>query len=302
VRRASIFLVALLVVLAGCGTTGTGGENGTAATDVTPTPGSTAADGTSTGGDDSASTTADDSSSTTGDDSTAAGDETASPTATQTAGDGETVENANTVPGVEDGTVNTTKLVGAYLNRIFTGHSAFEMVIKNGSQNLTYSFTNDTERQLYELDNSERGVTSYYVTNGTDGVRNTTTGEIRYGEGDSSIQTSARFTVFLALAGTNYIKILDWDVTGTKTIDGETYYVLESSSLNESALNSADSDFGISPSEVTAVDGSLTVSEDGVIRTGSVLIESADNTIEITYSLRTGDGITVSEPGWFDDS
>lgn len=57
----------------------------------------------------------------------------------------------------------------------FSGHTKFEMTIHNRSEQISLTIINDTEEQLYVVNQSSMsGATTFYVTDGPDAYRNTT--------------------------------------------------------------------------------------------------------------------------------
>ncbi|MDS0283588.1 serine/threonine protein kinase [Haloarcula onubensis] len=231
-----------------------------------------------------------------------------------TAGDGDgdtaaSVDGVNSVPGVSDGEVtNTTALLLAYSEAVFTGHTDFETTYDGNRQafpvepadveQFSFRLRNDTQQQLYVEDTTE-SLRTYYIDGERAAILDEAAGEIRYSDGTNSVRSDANFArVFPALT-LNYISLLRWETAGTATVDGEEHYVLEATGVNETALSEA----GYTPSadDVTSGEGRLVVGSDGVVHDGSLRL-TGDTEVSITYSLRTDDSIEVTQPDWYDES
>jgi len=97
----------------------------------------------------------------------------------------------------------------------------------------------------------------------------------------------------------NVVGILDWEPTGTTTVDGEERYVFEADSINDTAAKAQG--WGLT-SNNTEVDARLTVGADGVIRSGDIELGTEGSSFDVRFSLRTGEGIDVTQPDWYDES
>ena len=180
------------------------------------------------------------------------------------------------------------------------------MTIRNGSRTTTVTVTNDTEQELIVIDDSARsGTTTYYITDGPDAVRNTTSGEIRYGSGESTIETNAGFTTaFTILGGFLFIGAAEWQPAGETTYEGEPAQAFEADSINETFLEiQAQGGFniGLEASEVNSVDGRIILDENG-LRMVSLRMETVDGTLGVDLTTDIGEGISVERPDWVDDS
>ncbi len=222
------------------------------------------------------------------------------PTATETAAESNestpTMESSiNDLTGVENGEVtNISALLDRFNEDGLSGHVDFDFSVESKNSGYTVGYQNDTESQLYEVSTANQsGETIYYVTNGTDAKRNTTTGETTYGE-----QRYASSVLFIPGIYLSIIEVIEWETAGTTTVDGEPRYVLESSSINDTAAENNDLNLN---SSSTTVDARLTVDSDGMIRSGDIDLSTEEDSAMITFSLDTSEGITVSQPDWYDE-
>jgi len=283
-------LVALLIVTAGC--SALSGDGGTTVDDATTT--------TEVPGDSMDETTTEDS-----------GDSTPTPTATATPtptrSDDQT--EAGSLRGVSGGKVtNHSAFTGAFYQHLSAGPVDFQMSYTNttgdSTQTIDYVFRNDTDQQLYNLSQSSAGYTEYYVTSGADGVRNTTSGEIQYGQGESRIQTSAAFTRLITLVPGQFIASMEWEVSGTETVDGREGTVLTSDSFNQTAANNSEFALGDQTENVSSVSGRLVVASNGLILDGEITAEGTENgesvQLDLTITMRES-GVEVEQPDWFDE-
>lgn len=264
-RYLATALVVLMVLVAGCNTADTG----------TPTPEATTANGTatpSTTGPGGASTNA-------------------------------TVD-ASAVPGVEGSELtNPSALLGAFSRSLTTGPVDFETSYQTGNTGenvnidlFTFQLRNDTQQQEYVLNSSDRQV-SYYVDGESAAVRNDTTGEVRYSNQTNALRSEATGTGIYAVVSISAINALEWEATGTTTVHGEQHYVLESTGINQTALEQS----SLSADGVTSTDGRLVVGTDGIIHDGTVNIDG-ETAVSVSFSTRTGDSIAVDAPSWYDES
>jgi len=328
-HRLAVVAVVAMVVLAGC----SGGGGSSTPTDDASTPTDAPADGMDTptktpagetpteggstptdaagDGDTPTKTPASDDTPT----KTPASDDTPTPTPTATpSGSTPTATPAGSTggpPGYEDGEFfNRTRFGQAYLQHIAAGPVAFNMTLRNNtaeaSQNIGFSLVNDTEETLITLNNLEKsGSTTYFVQNGTDATRNTTSGEIRYAKGNNNgIELGAAFLTIFAVLPSVYFSAMEWEQTDTRTSGGDTYYVYESNSLNQTALEQ--SDWETDGSFETAT-GHMVMRSDGLVRNATVTLSgtTASGTevdLDIEMSMRDGSDITVEKPDWFDES
>ncbi|MDS0259456.1 hypothetical protein NDI56_08630 [Haloarcula sp. S1CR25-12] len=230
---------------------------------------------------------------------------------TPTAGTNTTAATSNTldasaVPGVTGTNVtNVSALASAYGESIINGPVDFRTTM-DLSPNATilrietvdYRFRNDTEQQLFELNNTNSEVT-YFIDGEKAAARNESSGEVRYSNATNRVGGEAYFSTLYAGISLNYIPILEWEVTGTTTVDGETHYVLESNAVNETVLQRPSS--SLSAENVDSADGRLVAGADGVIHSGSVTIDG-NKDIAVTFSMSKDEGMDVTAPGWYDES
>jgi len=236
------------------------------------------------------------------------------PTATPASDDTPTATPAGSTggpPGYDDGEFfNRTRFGQAYLQHIAEGPVAFNMTLRNStadaSQNIQFSIVNDTEETLITFNNLDQsGTLTYFVQDGTDAYRNTTSGETQYAQGnDNGIEFGAGFLQIFAVFPSLYFSAMEWDQTDTRTLDGDTYYVYESNSLNQTAFE--ESDWETDGSLETA-SGRIVMRSDGLVRDGSVTLSGTTESgtevdVEISMSMRDDPGISVEKPDWFDES
>jgi len=214
-------------------------------------------------------------------------------------------------PGYSGGEIfNRTRFAESYLQHIGEGPVSFEMTLRNrtedASQLLEFSIVNDTEETLITINNLEQsGTTTYFVQNGTDALRNTTSGEIRYAQGENNnIEFAAGFASIFAFFPSLYYSFMDWSLTETRTIDGDTYYVYDANSLNRTAID--DSTLSDNATLETAA-GHIVMRSDGLVRNGSVTLSGTTENgvevdVELTMSMRDGPDISVEKPDWYDES
>jgi len=221
------------------------------------------------------------------------------PTATGTADANESsptmAGSINDLAGVENGTVtNISALLETFSNDGLSGYADLDFSVETDNGGYTVGYRNDTTAQLYEFSTANQsGKTITYVHNGTGAERNTTTGEVTYGE-----QPYADFVLFYPTVFLGVSEVMEWETAGTTTVDGEPRYVLESNSINDTAAQ--DTGYNIRSSNTT-VDARLTVDSDGIIRGGEYTVTTEDQTVDMTFSLDTSESITVSQPDWYDE-
>ena len=175
----------------------------------------------------------------------------------------------------------------------------------NGTEQTRGVTRNDTSnnRELVKYTDESGTTSAVYTTEDYVAVRNGTTGDVEYGGPDSfigfGVSSCARFT---ATAPLFYVGVVEWEQSGTTTVDGEQAVVYESSSLNETTLsNSQNLDLGFEQSEVQSVDGEIVIRSDGRIDSVTIEIEAASGTYGGETSIEYDD-ITVSQPDWVNES
>jgi len=285
-KRMTAVFVAVMVLLAGCG----GGGNGTAS----PAP-TTMTESTSTADAPSTDTNPPDSQSP---DSTPT---ESTPTDTPPPDDPDDDSDTGDEPELNE---SAQAALQAAFNETgsYGGPYRLDLTLVNGSRETHLTIINDTEEELTTYNRSTfSGPTTYYVTDGPDAVRNRTSGETRYGTGESVIEQSVGFIqAFTLLAAFVYIGVLDWQPAGETTVDGETAYVFEADSLNQSAFE-GDDGFTVDPDEVNAAEGEMVLSSRG-IHSLSITIDTPDGTVGVDMDVEIGDDIDVERPDWVDDS
>jgi len=318
--RLAVVAVVALVVLAGCsggGGSSTQTEGGSTPTETpagVDTPMATPSGETPTNGTAAGTPTA---TPVTGQTPTATPTDTDAPTATPTATLADETPTATPAgssdgpPGYSDGAIyNRTRFGQAYLPHIAAGPVSFNMTLRNttadASQKIRFTLVNDTEETLVTLNNLEQsGTTTYFIQNGTDATRNTTSGEIRYAQGENNnIEFAAGFLQIFALLPSAYFSAMEWEQTDTRTIDGDTYYVFDSNSMNQTALDQSDWETN---GNFRTASGHVVMRSDGFVREGWLRLSgtTASGTevdVEVTMSMRGGSDISVEKPDWYDES
>lgn len=233
-------------------------------------------------------------------------------TATPTDGADDT-EDGTMTPGGDVGPQPSTEEVFSSLNSSsggdpFGNATELDMTLYNGSDStLTVLIQNntDTGTQLTQF-SSEGETLTLYSTSDYVAQRNSTSGEIQYGEPDGNIGFGVNFAAAFALfAGLSYISLVEWEPAGTTSVNGGTGYVYEATSLNETALNNQGNQQMINPSfeqsDVQSVSGQMVVTSDIQFQSLTVEIETPDGTYGTDLSLRY-DPVTIDKPDWVDES
>lgn len=95
---------------------------------------------------------------------------------------------------------------------------------------------------------------------------------------------------------------MDWEKSGTTTVDGSEAYVFEADSINRSALDTDRSGLTLEADNVESATGRLVIDSDGRLRSARVRITTPEGTSGVDLTIETGDDITVEKPDWIDDS
>ena len=295
--------VVLLVILSGCGALNGGGGSSGTATDA-PTPTQTPAEMSTP-----TPTESETSTDTPTDSPTPAPTDASTPT--QSPSTSTPTPNTGLPPGVRNGKVtNASKISAAFFRQSTTGPVKVDMTFVNKTVDRTrvfeYTLVNDTSKQLYRINRSDReGSETYYITDGADAVRNTTSGEIRYARGENNnIEFSASFSRFFLFVPSSIISTLEWEVTGEETINGDTYYELTAQGINRTAVEQAE--FNIT-GDFESASGTILVRSDGFIYNAEMTLEGTtargdEAQIDISLIMREGSDIQVEQPPWFDES
>jgi len=220
-------------------------------------------------------------------------------TPTVTATETDQSVDASAVPGANATHLQNVSAVVDPTLEALSGNAELNVSIETESESGSLSYQNDTEQQRYELGDSGGTTSVYYVDGERAAVRNATTGEVRYSNATNNLASRARFTLLFASFSIGAVEYVEWEATGTTSVDGETHYVFEADSPNMTAINQTGS--VISPDNVTAVNGRLVVGTDGIIHEGRVSIE-ADETTTARFSLDTSGDVAVTPPSWYDES
>ena len=320
-RKLAIVLTALMVVLAGC----SGGGTTTTAPADTDAPDTTADDSemdsaetTADDGMDPATTTAGMEGTTTADDgmeatTTADDGMDATPTPddspeTTTTTDDEMVETTTPDDSMDD-TDGSQPAVSNVLSDSsdsdpFANATQIEMTLYNGSQQVDLLIQNDTDSNAQILQLSrDAGTTTLYQTSDYVATRNTTSGEVQYGEPDGNVGFGVSFASALFLfSGLSYASAVEWDEAGTTTVDGTNAFVYEADSLNQSFFeNQQGFQATIESGSVQSVDARAVIKENGRIDSIEVLMETDRGTVGSSLVV-SYDDISVEKPDWVDES
>lgn len=195
-------------------------------------------------------------------------------------------------------------LESALSDEPFMGGTVVDGTTYNGSQQTSAVIRNDTanNRELVELTDESGTTSEVYTTADYIAARNGTTGNVTYGGPNSFVGSSVTFeATFTAFGPAFFVGLVEWEESGTTTVDGEEATVLESDTFNESAYEASGLNFNFNSSDVQSTDGRIVVTSDGLIESATVEIETADGTYggEMTVSY---DDITLETPSWVDES
>jgi len=187
----------------------------------------------------------------------------------------------------------------------FANATRIDATLFNGTEQLRLLTENDTAAgtQLLRINTSTGGTTTLYSTGDYTALRNTTSGEVEYGGPGSNIGFGVGFlSVFILAGSAGYAGLVEWDAAGTTTVDGESAFVYESDSLNETAFDERQRlNDGFEQGDVQSTDGRMVIGPDGRIYSINVEIETADGTFGTDMSIGYDD-ITITKPGWVDES
>lgn len=202
------------------------------------------------------------------------------------------------LPGVEGSTVtNASRLVN--VSGLLTGESNLTIELENETRTATIRYQNDSsDNETYFELSQEQGTTAYYLGPETAAAYNSSTGDVIYENGTNDVREGAGFAVvFIAAGFTDRLTLLEWQVTEEHTVGGETYYVLESDSLNQTAVENSFVD--LSGNET--VRGTMTVDSDGTLQSAQTILETPNGSTDtITYSYSDSD-VDVTPPSWYDE-
>jgi hypothetical protein len=224
--------------------------------------------------------------------------------------------NGTTTPGMGDGTASQPNVSEALssLNtssdsnsELFANATELDMTIYNGSEEVGVLIQNDSaaNTELVQLSTSA-GTTTFYNTTDYAALRNTSSGEVRYGEPGGNIGFGVAFGAALFLfAGVSYVGIVEWEEAGTTTVDGETAFVYEADSLNQTAINSSSDSDSFGPNfgdgSVDSVDGEMIISSSGQLQSLNVELMNSGERFGVDLTL-SYDPVTIETPDWVDES
>ena len=276
-RKLTVVVVAAMILLAGCSGGGGGAASPTEESETdAPATGTPMENATSNDSMEPATPTEP---TTPDDDDDAADDDTQS---------GDT--NPRSVASESDPLEEATEIEGTTYN----GTSEATAVIRNDTSN---------NRELIEYTDESGTTSEVYNTEDYVAYRNGTTGEVQYGGADSFVGGGVQFAAgFTALGPLFYVGLVEWEQTGTTTVDGEDALVYEGDSLNQTAFDEGQLTSGqFGQGEVQSVDGRIVVGSNGRVYSSNVEIETQDGTYGGDMSV-SYDDITVTQPGWVDES
>lgn len=218
-----------------------------------------------------------------------------------------------TTPGMNDGTTAQPNVSEALSSLNTSGSDLFadateiEMTLYNGSQQTEVLIQNDsaTNTQLIRFSTPQSGTLTYYNTTDYAALQNTSSGEIQYGEPGGNLGFGVGFGAALTLfAGLSFISTVEWQQGGTTTVDGDTAFVYEGDSLNQTAFSSNNSQ-SFSPSfdqgSVDSVDGEMIISADGQLQSLTVDITANGERFGVDFSVNY-DSVNIQTPDWVDES
>lgn len=276
-RKLAIVLVAVTVLFAGCIAPG-GGES--------PTPSETTTD-TEAGTQTAAETTT--------------GTEAETPTesveqTTETSGQGNSsgwavVESFKLVSHSTGGDNSSTRSLTEAKFTYYHGMNQSNIQVKQEDGRLLVS-NNFTGTNLSARE-------TVYSTDDYIAVRNHTAGDVTYTDPDNESATNRvrELKLVIGLATNLYDSMLDWQQTGTTTVDGSDAQVYESDTLN-TTNESAPFD----TSNVQSVEARKVVDSTGVARSMTVKIITPSGTYGVEVSTSFDDDVAVSKPDWVDES
>ncbi|WP_324665130.1 DUF7537 family lipoprotein [Haloarcula sediminis] len=202
--------------------------------------------------------------------------------------------------GSESGGTGSLSAAGG--NNFIDSATETDVAVFNGTGRTDVRIRNDTAagRKLVELTRGSE--TAAYTTNDYVAVRNGTTGDVQYGDANSTIGVATEVKAWGAVVGgLLYTGFVEWAETGTTTVDGEQADVYEGDSLNATAVNSNTTEAGFEQRDVQSVDGRAVVGSDGRIHSLTIRIETPAGTYGTEMSFGYGN-VTVSQPDWVDES
>jgi len=174
----------------------------------------------------------------------------------------------------------------------------------NGSQQSSAVIRNETanNRQLFEYTDESGETSSVYATEDYVAVRNGSTGEVEYGGPDSGLGAFVAFEAMVTAYGpTLFVGVVEWEQTGTTTVDGEEALVFGSDSFNQTGYEEGDIQITFESDEVESTDGRMVITSDGQVTSVDIEIETVDGTYGGNISAEYDD-ITVTQPSWVDES
>jgi len=281
-RKSTIIVVAVMILLAGCSGGGGGAASPTEESETDTTASGTPMEETATG------------------DSMEPATETQAP---------ETSTPGTPTPESDDGGDDSSQFTDSVLDSTLSdeplmGSTVVDGATYNGSQQASAVIRNDTanNRELIEFTDESGTTSEVYTTADYIAVRNGTTGEVTYGGSDSLVGSSVSFRASSTAYGAAFfIGIVEWEQTGTTTIDGEEATVFESDRFNQTVYEQSRLQFGFESQDVQSTDGRIVVTSDGRFKSVTVQIETENGTYGGDMSVRYDD-ITLDKPSWVDES
>lgn len=191
---------------------------------------------------------------------------------------------------------------------LFSNATELNMTFYNGSQQVGVLIQNDsaTNTQLIRLSDPSSGTTTFYNTSDYAAVRNSSSGEVQYGEPGGNIGFGVAFgSALILISGVSFAGVVEWQQGGTTTVDGETAFVYEADSLNQTAVQQRNSEqnFGtdIDGDNIDSVDGEMIIGQNGQLHSLNVELTRSDETFGVDLSIDY-DPVTIEQPDWVDES
>jgi hypothetical protein len=298
--RLAILMVAGMMVLAGCSTGGGGGDGTPESTETTDMSGdmTQTPDSSDDGMDGDSDSDSDDGMDGDSDSDSDDGSDSDSDQTPDDGSDSDSDSDSETNQALSFNEISSA-------NETITAGGEVEFTLINGSQELSVLVRNDTENQFYRINNNQQsGERLYYISDGPDAFRNTSTGETLYAEaGNETIEENLNADPAFggALLSTLYFRTVTWEQTGTRNVDGDTRTVYEPLALNESFLEESLL-LELTPSDVQSFEGEVVSGSDGILRSGTIQLDTSRGAFTSNINITVASSLTVERPDWFDES
>lgn len=193
-------------------------------------------------------------------------------------------------------------------SELFANATSLDMTVYNGSEQTSVLIQNDSSANTELIQFSRQSTTTtFYNTTDYTALRNSSSGEIRYGEPGGNLGFGVAFgAAIFIFVGISYAGFVEWQEGGTTTVDGETAFVYEADSLNQTALNrNTEGNQNFSPNfdqgSVDSVDGEMIISADGQLQSINIDIRRSGERYGVDFSVNY-DPVTIEKPDWVDES